>query len=72
LSISTTYASTGSGFVVASACAKAGVEAMIKSLAAEWGKYGLRFVGIAPGKLLFFKWDKIMGNNYKYPVKNTT
>jgi len=51
LAITTTYASTGSGFVVASACAKAGVEAMVKSLAAEWGKYGLRFVGIAPGPI---------------------
>jgi len=52
LAITTTYASTGSGFVLPSACAKAGVEAMIKSLAAEWGpKYGHRFVGIAPGPI---------------------
>lgn len=51
LSISTTYAETGSAFVVPSAAAKAGVSAMVKSLAAEWGKYGLRFVGIAPGPI---------------------
>ena len=51
LSISTTYADAGSGFVVPSACAKAGVNAMVRSLAAEWGRYGLRFVGIAPGPI---------------------
>ncbi|TMW58505.1 hypothetical protein Poli38472_010064 [Pythium oligandrum] len=49
LNISTTYAETGSGYVVPSAAAKAGVSAMTKSLAVEWGKYGIRFVGIAPG-----------------------
>jgi NAD(P)-dependent dehydrogenase (short-subunit alcohol dehydrogenase family) len=49
LSISTTYARSGSGFVVPSAMAKAGVDAMTKSLAAEWGGRGVRFVGIAPG-----------------------
>jgi len=52
LAITTTYASSGSGFVLPSACAKAGVEAMIKSLAAEWGpKFGHRFVGVAPGPI---------------------
>ncbi|KAJ0402864.1 hypothetical protein P43SY_000478 [Pythium insidiosum] len=51
LNITTTYAETGSGYVVPSAAAKAGVSAMIKSLAAEWGKYGIRFVGIAPGPI---------------------
>ena len=49
LNILTTYASTGSGFVVPSACAKAGVEALTKSLAFEWAKYKIRFIGIAPG-----------------------
>lgn len=48
---STTYAATGSGFVLPSACAKAGVECLVKSLAAEWGKHGLRFVGVAPGAI---------------------
>ena len=47
----TTYASTGSGYVLPSACAKAGVECLIKSLGAEWGKHGMRFVGIAPGPI---------------------
>lgn len=51
LNITTTYAETGSGYVVPSAAAKAGVSAMIKSLAAEWGKYDIRFVGIAPGPI---------------------
>ncbi|MET3133685.1 NAD(P)-dependent dehydrogenase (short-subunit alcohol dehydrogenase family) [Oxalobacteraceae bacterium GrIS 1.11] len=49
LSIVTNYASTGSAYVVPSACAKAGVENLIKSLAAEWGRYGIRLVGISPG-----------------------
>ena len=49
LNIVTNYAQTGSPYVVPSACAKAGVENMVKSLAAEWGRYGLRFVGISPG-----------------------
>jgi NAD(P)-dependent dehydrogenase (short-subunit alcohol dehydrogenase family) len=50
LNIVTGYAENGSGFVVPSACAKAGVAVMIKSLASEWAKYGIRFVGIAPGQ----------------------
>ena len=49
LNIVTTYAWTGSGFVVPSACAKAGVLAMTRSLAVEWAKYGIRTVAIAPG-----------------------
>ncbi len=49
LSIVTTYAETGSGYVVPSAMAKAGVLAMTRSLAVEWAKYGIRFNAIAPG-----------------------
>lgn len=49
LNIVTTYAWTGSGYVVPSACAKAGVLAMTRSLAVEWAKYGIRTVAIAPG-----------------------
>ena len=49
LNILTTYAWTGSGFVVPSAAAKAGVMAMTRSLAVEWAKYGIRVNGIAPG-----------------------
>lgn len=49
LNILTTYSRTGSGYVVPSAMAKAGVAAMTKSLAVEWAKYGIRFNGIEPG-----------------------
>ncbi|MDY3351479.1 SDR family oxidoreductase [Riemerella anatipestifer] len=49
LNIVTTYSWTGSGYVVPSACAKAGVLAMTRSLAVEWAKYGIRFNAIAPG-----------------------
>ncbi len=49
LNISTTYADTGSGYVVPSAMAKAGVLAMTRSLAVEWGRRGIRFNAIAPG-----------------------
>ncbi|MEA5428167.1 SDR family oxidoreductase [Arcicella lustrica] len=50
MSIVTTYAWTGSAYVVPSATAKAGVLALTRSLAVEWGaKYGIRFNAIAPG-----------------------
>ncbi len=49
LNIVTTYSWTGSGYVVPSACAKAGVLAMTRSLAVEWAKYGIRSNAIAPG-----------------------
>ncbi len=50
LSIVTTYAEgTGSAFVLPSACAKAGVLAMTRSLAYEWATYGIRLNAIAPG-----------------------
>jgi NAD(P)-dependent dehydrogenase (short-subunit alcohol dehydrogenase family) len=49
LNIITTYAFTGSGYVVPSAVSKAGVLAMTRSLAVEWAKYGMRFNAIAPG-----------------------
>ena len=49
LSIVTTYASTGSAFVLPSAMGKAGVLAMTRSLAVEWGSKGIRFNAIAPG-----------------------
>lgn len=49
LNIVTTYAWTGSAFVVPSAAAKAGVLAMTRSLAVEWAAYGVRCNAIAPG-----------------------
>ena len=49
LSILTTYAWMGSPFVLPSACAKAGVFAMTRSLAVEWATYGIRSNAIAPG-----------------------
>lgn len=49
LNITTTYAYTGSGYVVPSACAKAGVLALTRSLATEWAKYNIRTNAIAPG-----------------------
>jgi NAD(P)-dependent dehydrogenase (short-subunit alcohol dehydrogenase family) len=49
LNIATTYAWTGSAFVVPSAAAKAGVLAMTRSLAVEWATYGIRSNAIAPG-----------------------
>jgi NAD(P)-dependent dehydrogenase (short-subunit alcohol dehydrogenase family) len=51
LNIVTNYAAagSGSGFVVPSACAKAGVLAMTRSLAVEWARYNIRLNAIAPG-----------------------
>jgi len=51
LAITTHYTNEGSGFVVPSACAKAGVETMMKSLGVEWGRYGIRMNCIAPGPI---------------------
>jgi NAD(P)-dependent dehydrogenase (short-subunit alcohol dehydrogenase family) len=51
LNIATTYAESGSAFVVPSAVAKAGVLALTRSLAVEWGGRGIRFVAIAPGAI---------------------
>lgn len=67
LNITTTYAWTGSAYVTPSACGKAGVLAMTRSLAVEWAKYGIRLNAIAPGpfptqgaweRLLPGKWAK--------------
>jgi NAD(P)-dependent dehydrogenase (short-subunit alcohol dehydrogenase family) len=51
LSIATTYADTGSAYVVPSAVAKAGVVSLMRSLAVEWGDRGIRTVAIAPGAI---------------------
>lgn len=64
LNIVTTYATTGSGYVVPSAMAKAGVLAMTKSLAVEWAKYGIRFNAIAPGPFpTKGAWDRLLPGN---------
>jgi NAD(P)-dependent dehydrogenase (short-subunit alcohol dehydrogenase family) len=51
LSVSATYAPVGSAYVVPSAVAKAGVEALTRSLAVEWGNRGIRMKAIAPGPI---------------------
>ncbi|RZK50885.1 MAG: SDR family oxidoreductase [Pedobacter sp.] len=61
LNIITTYAFTGSGYVVPSACAKGGVLALTRSLAVEWGKYGIRTNAIAPGPFpTKGAWDRLL------------
>lgn len=66
LNIVTTYSWTGSGYVVPSACAKAGVLAMTRSLAVEWAKYGIRFNAIAPGPFpTKGAWDRLLPGNLK-------
>ena len=51
VSIVTSYAQTGTAFALHSACAKAGVLAMTRSLAVEWGHAGIRLNAIAPGPI---------------------
>ena len=51
LSISATYAPVGSAYVVPSAISKAGVEALTRSLAVEWGNRGIRMNAVAPGPI---------------------
>jgi NAD(P)-dependent dehydrogenase (short-subunit alcohol dehydrogenase family) len=51
LNVATTYAATGSAYVVPSAVAKAGVLALTRSLAVEWGNRGIRMNAIAPGPI---------------------
>ncbi|MCF8319462.1 MAG: SDR family oxidoreductase [Sphingobacteriaceae bacterium] len=73
LNIVTTYAFTGSGYVVPSACAKGGVLAMTRSLAAEWGHYGIRCNAIAPGPFpTKGAWDRLLPGDLakKFDFKN--
>ena len=49
INILATWVWTGSPYVVPSAMSKSGIHAMTQSLAAEWGKYGIKVNGIAPG-----------------------
>ena len=73
LNIVTTYAWTGSCYVVPSATAKAGVLAMTRSLAVEWAKYGMRFNAIAPGPFpTKGAWDRLFPEELKdkFDMKN--
>lgn len=49
ISILTTWVWNGGPFTVPSAMSKAGINVMTQSLAAEWGRYGIRLNAIAPG-----------------------
>lgn len=73
LNIITTYAFTGSGYVVPSAVAKGGVLTMTRSLAAEWGRYGIRNNAIAPGPFpTKGAWDRLLPGELaeKFDFKN--
>ncbi len=73
INIITTYAYTGSAFVVPSAIAKAGVMAMTRSLAVEWAKYGIRTNAIAPGPFpTKGAWDRLFPEELqkKFDIKN--
>jgi NAD(P)-dependent dehydrogenase (short-subunit alcohol dehydrogenase family) len=75
LSIVTTYAAvgSGSGFVVPSACAKAGVLALTRSLAVEWARYHIRLNAIAPGPFpTEGAWSRLMPTKeYEERAKNS-
>ena len=61
LNITTTYAFTGSGYVITSACAKGGLSSMTRSIAAEWAKYKIRCNAIAPGPFpTKGAWDRLV------------
>jgi len=66
LNIVTTYSWTGSGYVVPSACAKAGVLSMTRSLAVEWAKYKIRANAIAPGPFpTKGAWERLLPGDLK-------
>ncbi len=80
LNIITTYAWTGSGYVVPSAVSKGGILALTRSLAVEWAKYGIRLNAIAPGPFpTKGAWERLVPGNLaskinladKVPLKRT-
>lgn len=73
LNIVTSYAFTGSGYVVPSACAKAGVLAMTRSLAVEWAKYKIRVNAVAPGPFpTKGAWDRLVPGDLKEKFSSET
>jgi NAD(P)-dependent dehydrogenase (short-subunit alcohol dehydrogenase family) len=73
LNIVTTYAFTGSAYVVPSACAKGGVLAMTRSLAVEWGRHQIRTNAIAPGPFpTKGAWERLLPGDMaqKFDFKN--
>jgi NAD(P)-dependent dehydrogenase (short-subunit alcohol dehydrogenase family) len=72
LSILTQSAMVGAPFTVPSAMAKAGLLAMIRSLAVEWGPKGIRLVGVAPGPFpTEGAWSRLMPSERRQePIEN--
>ena len=72
INILTTWVWTGSPYVVPSAMSKSGIYAMTKSLAAEWGKYGIKINGIAPGPFpTKGAWDRLNPDDNDDGMMNT-
>ncbi len=72
INILTTWVWTGSPYVVPSAMSKSGINTMTKSLAAEWGKYGIKINGIAPGPFpTKGAWERLNPDNDDEGMMNT-
>ena len=72
VNILTTWIWTGSPYVVPSAMSKSGIHAMTQSLAAEWGKYGIKINGIAPGPFpTKGAWDRLNPDSNDDGMTNT-
>ena len=72
VNILTTWIWTGSPYVVPSAMSKSGIHAMTQSLAAEWGKYGIKINGIAPGPFpTKGAWERLNPGNNDDGMTNT-